>query len=84
MNKYDGKDNYGKPKSAYLMKIASLTDKKLEDEAENIIWLSAYASNNHRSDFHWQVDAIYDECQKRQDKEIYNKAYGRCRRGCGF
>ena len=35
MNKYDGKDNYGKPKSAYLMKIAALIDKKLEDEAEN-------------------------------------------------
>lgn len=31
MNKYGGRDNFGKLKSAYLMKIAVLTDKKLKE-----------------------------------------------------
>lgn len=40
-----------------------------------MIWLSAYASNNPRSDYHWQCDACYDECKKRGKEDIYNRAH---------
>lgn len=42
-----------------------------------MIWLSAYANNNYRSDYHWQVDACYDECEKRNKIDIYEKTYDR-------
>ena len=83
LHEYPGKDNYGKPKSDYLAKIANMNDKSLEDEAEQIIWLSAFANNNPRSDFHWQADAIYDECAKRGKPEIYEKGFNRAKASCG-
>jgi hypothetical protein len=64
--KYKGNDNYGKPKSDYLVILEDLTLKQLEETTEQMIWLSAYANNNSRSDYHWQVDACYDECEKRE------------------
>ncbi len=72
---YTGNDNYGQPKQAYLDKIAALDDTTLLDKCEQAIWLSAYAANNPRSDFHWQVDACYDECIKRGKGNIYERAY---------
>lgn len=82
--RFTGKDNYGRPKSDYVAKLAAMTDEELTAEAESKIWLSAYASNNHRSDYHWHVDAIYDECEKREDKGIYKRAYDAVKRQCGF
>ena len=73
--KYEGKDNYGKPKASYLELIAKMTDPELQKECESKIWLSAYANNNPRSDFHWHVDACYDECIKRNKPDIYKNAY---------
>jgi hypothetical protein len=73
--KYEGNDNYGRPKSEYLDKLKAMNDAALEKEAENKIWLSAYAANNRRSDFHWHVDAVYDECISRDKAHIYNSAY---------
>jgi len=75
MAKYEGNDNYGRPKSAYLEKIAAMSDEKLQDETEGMIYQSARCSNNPRADWHWMVDACYDECQKRGKPEIYKKAY---------
>lgn len=74
--KYEGKDNAGRPKSEYLERLANMTVEELTKETENKIWLSAYASNNPRSDYHWHCDACYDECQKR-DPEMYEKAWKR-------
>ncbi len=73
--KYEGNDNYGRPKSEYLDKLKAMNDAALEKEAEHKIWLSAYASNNRRSDYHWHVDAIYDECVDRDKVHIYNSAH---------
>lgn len=39
------------------------------------IWLSAYANNNPRSDYHWQADACYDEAARRGKPELYVQAY---------
>lgn len=75
MPKYEGKDNYGKPKSEYLAKLAAQSDDELLQEAKDRIWFSAYAANNPRSDYHWQCDAVYDECDRRGKIEIYKKAY---------
>ena len=73
--KYEGRDNYGNPKSEYIAKIVGMTDAELLKEAKDKIWLSAYASNNPRSDYHWHADAIYDECKRREKPEIYQRAY---------
>lgn len=80
---YAGNDNNGKPKSDYLATVAALDDEALEKEAEKMIWLSAFANNNPRSDFHWMVDAIYDECSTRGKTEIYRRAYDQARRSVG-
>ena len=71
---FTGKDNYGKPKQDYLDRIAAMTDSELEQETEQKIWLSGYANNNHRSDYHWHVEACYVECQRR-DPGMYERAY---------
>lgn len=75
MNKYKGNDNYGNPKSDYLTKLTNMTDKELRDACEQMIWLSAYANNNPRSDYHWQCDACYDECSRQGKKYIYEQAH---------
>ena len=80
--KYPGNDNYGRPKRLYIDKLAGLDDKKLYDECEQKIWLSAYASNNPRSDYHWQADACYDEAVRRGKPEIYKQAYDHNVAGC--
>jgi hypothetical protein len=75
MDKYEGNDNYGKPKSVYLEKLSKMTDDELQKETEHKIWLSAWAANNRRSDYHWHCDACYDACKQRGKPEIYNSAY---------
>jgi len=77
LRNYEGNDNYGKPKSEYLKKIASMSRDELLKETESKIWLSAYAANNPRSDYHWQCDACYDEWSKRDDVEGYEIAWKR-------
>lgn len=84
MSKYEGKDNYGKPKSAYLEKIAALSDMDLVKEIDNKVWLSAFANNNPRSDYHWQTDACYDEAQRRSKPELYKQGYNRAKASCGY
>lgn len=61
---------------AYREKLASVTEDDLYEHCKRYIWLSAYANNNPRSDFHWMVDSCYDECKRRgKINEIYQKAY---------
>ena len=73
--KLDGKDNYGKPRQDFADRISALTDEKFIKEAEDRIWLSAYAGNNPRSDYHWQADACYDEAKRRGKPELYSQAH---------
>ena len=75
MGNYKGNDNYGNPKSDYLEKLTGMTDKELASECGKIIWLSAYANNNPRSDYHWQGDACYDETKHRNKVYLYDNAY---------
>lgn len=75
MERYAGNDNHGKPKAEYLRRLEGMDDEALQKEGEMKIWLSAFANNNPRSDYHWHVDAIYDECHRRGKPEIYSNAY---------
>lgn len=71
----EGRDNYGKPRQVFADKVAALDDKEFVKEAQQRIWLSAYANNNPRSDYHWQADACWDEAQRRGKPELYKAAY---------
>ena len=79
MNKYEGKDNYGRPKVEYITKLSLMDNEKLESECYSMIYQSARCANNSRADWHWMVDACYDEALKRDPKaSIYDKAYKEC------
>lgn len=71
----EGKDNFGKPRQAFADKLAALDDAGFVSEAQNRIWLSAYANNNPRSDYHWQANACYAESQRRGKPELYGFAF---------
>lgn len=73
----DGKDNFGNPKQVFSDQIASMSDEAFFDTTEKKIWLSAYANNNPRSDYHWQADACYDEAKRRGKPEIYQRAWNK-------
>ena len=76
---YTGKDNYGRPKADYLAKIAAMTDDDLGRECYSMIYQSARCSNNPRADWHWMVDACYDEAATRtKGAPLYSEAFNRC------
>jgi hypothetical protein len=77
--KYAGLDNSGKPKKYYLATILGMDKAELLEETERKIWLSAYAHNNPRSDFHWQCDACYEVCKKFDG--LYEQAYKKVESG---
>ncbi len=79
--RFGGKDNYGKLKSIYIDRILGMDDKALQKECEHTIWLSAFASNNHRSDYHWHVDVCYAVCSMNDKTDIYKQAYKEVERG---
>lgn len=78
----DGKDNYGKPRQEFADKIAAMDDAAFVEYTKDRIWLSAYAGNNPRSDYHWQTDACYSEAQHRGKPELYREAYDRAVASC--
>lgn len=70
-----GKDNKGEPRQKYADKLAAMDEDQLREQANRYIWLSAYANNNSRSDYHWMCDAVYDELKARDRLVIYNEEY---------
>lgn len=81
--RYRGKDNSGKPKTEYITRISGMDDAALLKETESKIWLSAYAGNNPRSDYHWHVDVCYDEWKHRGKLDQYDVAYKTASRKAG-
>jgi hypothetical protein len=71
----EGNDNYGKPKQAFADRLAAASDEEYLKIANDYIWLSAYASNNPRSDYHWMADACFDEAERRGRPELYDQAH---------
>jgi hypothetical protein len=70
-----GLDNYKKPRQYFADKMAPMTNSEFVQFASECIWLSAYASNNPRSDYHWQADACYEEAERRGDPDLYGAAH---------
>ena len=70
-----GKDNYGKPRQDYADRLAGMSEADFLEAAEQAVWLSAYATNNRRSDYHWQCDACYNEAIRRGNKNLYSRAH---------
>ena len=71
----EGRDNYGRPRQAFADQIAALSDEEVVKLTEQKIWLSAFANNNPRSDYHWQADACYSEAKRRGKPELYQSAW---------
>ena len=69
-----GKGNYA-PRQDFADKLAEANEDELARICGEYIWLSAFASNNANSDYHWMVDAAYYECKRRGQAEIYQQAY---------
>src|ERR1700744_641820 len=72
-----GKDNHGKLKQDFADKLAKMTEPELVETVEQFVWLSAYAANNYRSDYHWMCDATSDEAQRRGKPELYQRGWER-------
>lgn len=68
-------DNYGRPKWDYVRKLQNFSDDELFAETKQMIWLSAYANNNPRSDYHFQCDLCYNECVRRGNEAMYSRAH---------
>lgn len=79
-----GRDNSGCPRQHFADSLAASDDRQFIQTAEDRIWLSAYASNNPRSDYHWQADACYDEAQRRGNPALYTCAYDQARASAGL
>lgn len=78
------RDNQGNPRRHYYDRIAGMADTELFKETKDKIWLSADASNNPRSDYHWQVDGCYDEWAKRRKASRYSLAHRHVMRAEGY
>ena len=52
MDKYSGKDNYGRPKSQYLKKLSEMDDEKLYSECYSMVYQAARCANNPKADWH--------------------------------
>jgi len=76
-------DNSAEKQAEYCAKLEAMENKALFDETRNRLWLSAYANNNPRSCYHWQVRACYDETQRREKPNLYESAYEALRREIG-
>ncbi len=67
---------------AYLTSLAALTDQELVKEAENLIWLAAYASHNKLYDL--KTDHIYKEAKKRGKPWLYARGYNQAALACNI
>jgi hypothetical protein len=72
-----GKDNYGKLRQEFADTLAAADDAEYLKIAEEHIWLSAFATSNPRSDWHWQAAACYDEAKRRGSPGLYERAWKR-------
>lgn len=70
----------------YRKKLTGLSEEDYLTEAKDKVWLSAYANNNPRSDYHWMCDLCYDEAVRRggKDAPLYDKAHKAAMRSAGY
>ena len=68
----------------YAAQLADLTDDALVKAAENMVWLSAFASNNPRASSHWKVDMVSDEADRRGKPWLYQQGWNQAYRIGGY
>lgn len=74
-----GNDNSGKPRQLFADKLAAADDEAFVKIAEEYIWLSSYAANNRRSDYHWMCAACDAEANRRGKPGLFGRAYDQAR-----
>ena len=67
-----------------LINWQDLDDAELVARAEQQIWLSAFASNNPRAPAHQETDRAHDEAQRREKPWLYQRAWNKAYRSCGY
>lgn len=77
-----GQSNDGPPRQEYADKLATMTDNEFFEACKKYIWLSAYANNNPRSDYHWMADACSLESNRRNREDLYQKAFNEVSKNC--
>lgn len=80
-SRYQGNDNYGRPKSEYLDKLSAMTDAELSGECYSVIYQAARCANNRKADWPWMADACLDESRHRKGDNtpgIYEEAWKCC------
>lgn len=73
----------GKPREAFNAEIKEMDDDALERRTSDLVWLSAFASNNPNAPAHWQVDDCYDEFHDRNLQWRYQRAWNKAYRLAG-
>ena len=71
-------------REVYAAGLEGLDETALLKEANQFIWLSAYAANNPRSAYHWKCDAVAAECRRRERMDIYERAHRQVGRELGY
>jgi hypothetical protein len=59
----------------YCIQLQGMDDTDLRKECNVYIWLSAYASNNPTSAYHWKCDMALEECKRRGKEAIYTSEH---------
>ncbi len=71
-------------KDEFVKKLQESSDEELRKTCSEYQWLSAYANNNPKSDYHWKVDCCYDECKARNKVDgIYTAELNKHLRNAG-
>ncbi len=64
-------------KAEWENKLKAMSEIQLRQACSEYIWLSAYASNNLRSEYHWKCDLCWDECCRRNRRDLYTEEHNK-------
>lgn len=71
-------------KETYASKLSEMDDRAFVEEVAERCWLSAFAGNNPRSNYHWQADACYDEAKRRAKPWLYQRGWNKSYQSAGY
>lgn len=68
-------DEKAAKRGEFAASLQEMSDDALVGTTEHYVWLSGYAANNPRSDYHWMCDATYDEAVRRGKRWLYQRGW---------
>jgi len=68
----------------FKTELEAMDDAKLQSTVEHYVWLSGYAANNPKSEYHAKCDATYAECERRQKPWLYQRGWNSAYRSAGY